>query len=180
MSNSDGLLAVGPPPLTQIAADCALDLIDFMAAVVRGVDLIDVTDAMRQIWRNYLATYYQMLPLGDRYWFANAPGALANLNMMWPQLPPMSREMYRQMWAMSLPATLQFIEPVLREAQQQQVWHLAHLTDTVPQNQPTVSDGGASAIRQLNRMQDQADSLQRFSNRMTDLTIGQIHAMNRR
>jgi hypothetical protein len=180
VTESDGLLAVGPPPLTQIAADCALDLIDFMAAVVRGVDLIDVTDAMRQIWRNYLATYYQMLPLANRYWFANAPGALSNLNMTWPQLPQMSREMYRQTWAVSLPATLQFIEPVLREAQQQQVWHLAHLTENLPQSQPAVSDGGASAIRQLNRMQDQADSLQRFSNRMTDLTIGQIRAMNRR
>lgn len=180
MSDSDGILAMGPPPLTQIAADRALDLIDFMAAVVRGVDLIDVTDAMRQIWRNYLATYYQMLPLANRYWFANAPAALSDLNMMWPQLPQMSREMYRQTWAVSLPVTLQFIEPVLREAQQQQVWHLAHLTENVPQIQPVVTDGGASAIRQLNRMQDQADSLQRFSNRMTDLTIGQMRAMNRR
>jgi hypothetical protein len=85
--------------------------------------------------------------------------------------------MWRQTWATSLPATLQFIEPVLRAAQQQQVWHLSHLTDNVPQNQPAVSDGGAGAIHELNRMQDQAVDLADFATRMTKLTRIQMRAM---
>ena len=177
MAYSEAMLAAGPPPLTELAADCALDLIDFMAAVVRGVDLIDVTEEMRQIWRNYLATYYPQLAPAQRFWFANAPATLSEINMRWPQTPPVTREMWRQTWAMSLPATLQFIEPVLRAAQQQQVWHLSHLTDNVPQNQPAVSDGGAGAVRELNRMQDQAVNLADFSRRMADLTRLQIRAM---
>jgi len=35
---TNGLISRGPPPLTEGAADAALDLIDFMAAAVRGVD----------------------------------------------------------------------------------------------------------------------------------------------
>lgn len=180
MAFGDALLAAGPPPLTQLAADCALDLIDFMAAVVRGVDLIDVTEEMRQIWRNYLATYYPQLAPADRYWFANAPATLSELNVMWPQMPAATREMWRQTWAMSLPATLQFIQPVLEAAQQQQVWHLSHLTDSVPQNQPTASDGEASVIRELNRMQNQAANLMNFSTNMTKLTINQMNVMSGR
>jgi hypothetical protein len=180
MAYGDSLLAAGPPPLTQSAADCALDLIDFMAAVVRGVDLIDVTEEMRQIWRNYLATYYPQLAPADRYWFANAPATLSQLNVMWPQMPAVTREMWRQTWAMSLPATLQFIQPVLEAAQQQQVWHLSHLTDSVPQNQPTASDGGASAIQELNRMQNRAANLMNFSTNMTKLTINQMNVMSGR
>ena len=42
------LLSPGPPPLSLLAADCAIDLIDFMAATVRGVDLLDVTPAVRE------------------------------------------------------------------------------------------------------------------------------------
>ena len=67
MADPNGLIAMGPPPLTQYAADCALDVIDFMAAVVRGVDLIDVTPTMREAWRSHLAVYYPMLASVDRY-----------------------------------------------------------------------------------------------------------------
>src|SRR5437763_14038007 len=98
-----------------------------MAAGVRGVALIDVTEEMRQIWRNYLAQYYPMLAPADRFWFANAPATLAQINATWPQMPLAAREMWRQNWAVSLPGVLQFIEPVLQTARQQQVWHLSHL-----------------------------------------------------
>jgi hypothetical protein len=84
MSNS--LLAVGPPPLTVEAADCSIDVIDFMAAAVRGVDLIDVTPAVRDAWRSYLAAHYPILNPIDRYWFATAPSMLASLRTCWPQL----------------------------------------------------------------------------------------------
>src|SRR4029453_3130397 len=45
------ILSYGPPPLTVEAADAGLDMIDFIAAAVRGVDLIDVTDLVRPRWR---------------------------------------------------------------------------------------------------------------------------------
>jgi hypothetical protein len=104
----------GPPPLSQQAAERAIDLIDFMAAAVRGVDLIDVTPDVRQRWVTYLATYYPMLQPMDRFWFANADTTYANVQANWPQLPPEQQQMYRQAWGPSLGAVLQFIAPVLQ------------------------------------------------------------------
>jgi hypothetical protein len=179
MSSSDQVLSYGPPVLTQEAADCALGLVDFMAAVVRGVDLIDVTEEMRQIWRNYLTTYYPMLAPADRYWFANAPATLANITAMWPQTPAMVREMWRQTWAASLPGILQFIEPVLRAAQQQQVWHLSHLTDNMQNAAPSATHN-PDPVSALQRERHIADNLATFNNTMTGLTNNLMRAMSGR
>lgn len=112
----DIIIAVGPPPLTQEAADRSIDVIDFMAAAVRGVDLIDVTPTVQAAWRARLASYYPTLQLGDRYWFANAPYTYAAIASGWPQLPEMERNLYRQAWAVTLPGLLQFIDPALHAA----------------------------------------------------------------
>jgi len=171
MYDPNVLLSYGPPPLTQLAADCALDLIDFMAAVVRGVDTIHVTETMRELWYTHLANHYPMLPPMDRVWFANAAVSRANLNMAWPQMDPMTREMYRQSWAATLPATLQFIEPVLQAAYLDVVHHSARQVMNQPQQPrqaPSVQSTGDSAI-----------NLGRFSNQMTDLTINLMRSMNR-
>ena len=178
MSSSDQVLVFGPPPLTQYAADCALGVIDFMAAVVRGVDMIDVTEEMRQIWRNYLAQYYPMLAPPDRVWFANAPATLAQINASWPQMPDYAREMWRQTWAATLPPILQFIEPVLQAARQQQVWHLSHLDSVPQQNSPVTysapqTSNPAQAVHQQRQI---ADNLAAFNNRMTFLTTNLMRA----
>ena len=52
------ILAGGPPPLTRAAADAALDVIRFIAAAVRGFDAINITDAVRPLWRAHLASQY--------------------------------------------------------------------------------------------------------------------------
>ena len=70
---ADRLLAEGPPPLTETAADAALDAIDFIAATVRGIDSIDVTPTMRVLWRQHLAEWYPFLPPITRAWYFNAP-----------------------------------------------------------------------------------------------------------
>jgi hypothetical protein len=106
-----------PPVLTQDAADCALGMIKFMAAVGRGVE-INVTEDTRQIWRRYLANNYPMLAPEDQTWFANACETLdANTNMF-PRLAPEMRERIRQIWTTSVLPLLQFTEPVLLAAQQ--------------------------------------------------------------
>src|SRR5262245_16031814 len=109
----NAIIAIGPPPLSQEAADCSIDIIDFMAAAVRGVDLIDVTPAMREAWRSHLAAYYPLLHPADRYWFATAAYRLTAIRNEWPQLPEPVRDMHRQAWAAVLPAMLQLINPVL-------------------------------------------------------------------
>jgi hypothetical protein len=113
---TNGLISQGPPPLTEGAADAALDVIDFMAAAVRGVDTIDVTPAVRGKWHEHLAVYYPMLNPADRFWFANAPFTLAAIQTGWPQLTELQQNVYRQAWAMSLPAMLQLVDPVLQAA----------------------------------------------------------------
>jgi hypothetical protein len=180
MSTADPILAFGPPPLTQYAADCALGAIDFMAAVVRGVDLIDVTEEMRQIWRNYLAQYYPLLTPADRIWFATAPSTLAQINAVWPQMPLPTREMWRQNWAVTLPGILQFIEPVLQTARQRQVWHLSHLTDNIPQQSsaPTyaIEQPTAQPVQAVHQQRQIADNLAAFNNRMSFLTTNLMRA----
>ncbi len=192
MSSPEQVLSFGPPALTQYAADCALGVIDFMAAVVRGVDLIDVTEEMRQIWRNYLAQYYPMLAPADRFWFANAPATLSQINAYWPQTPPYAREMWRQTWAATLPGILQFVEPVLQAARQQEVWHLSHL-DTPPQATQNYSAAPqayvppaqpayvapaqpANPAAAVHRQQQIADNLSAFNNRMSFLTTNLMRA----
>jgi hypothetical protein len=111
------LLAGGPPPLTVEAADCALTVIDIMAAIVRGVDLIDVTPQVRQDWRNYLANAYPNLAPQDRAWVANTPAQLRELQHGWSAWPPAVREQIRQTWAVALPGILNFVAPVVATGQ---------------------------------------------------------------
>src|SRR5215475_6233115 len=64
--------------LTQLQADCMLDLIDFMASVVQGGDYLQVNEPVRQIWRAYIANSYPMLQPVDRNWLINSPAIYAN------------------------------------------------------------------------------------------------------
>ena len=80
---ANGPISAGPPPLAEGAADAALDVTDFMAAAVRGVDTIDVTPAVRIKWHEHLGAYYPMLNPVDRVWFANAPFTLAAIQTGW-------------------------------------------------------------------------------------------------
>lgn len=107
------VIAEGPPPLTRQAAEASIDLIDFMAAVVRGIDEIDVTPDVRKRWVSHLTTYYSMLTPMDRFWFASADTTLANLQASWDQSPPQQQEMARQAWAQPVAAVLQFASPVI-------------------------------------------------------------------
>jgi len=113
---ANNVIAEGPPPLSKQAAEASIDLIDFMAAVVRGVDTIDVTPDMRKRWVAHLSTYYPMLPPMDRYWFAMADVSLAALQAGWDQTPPQQREMARQSWEQPIAAVLQFASPVIGAA----------------------------------------------------------------
>jgi hypothetical protein len=113
---TDAILVAGWPPLTMGAADSALDAIDFIAAAVRGVDLIDVTDTVRAIWRRHLAQWYPQLPPATREWYAKAETINLSLRTQWPLLDPMQRAMLLQQWSMELPQMLWLLEPVLAEA----------------------------------------------------------------
>ena len=185
MADPNGLIAVGPPPLTQDAADCALDVIDFMAAVVRGVDLIDVTPTMREAWRSYLAVYYPMLAPVDRYWYASAPYTLGNIQASWPQLPEPMREMYRQSWALTMPGMLQFIDPVLRASHQEAApQSVANLVNTVVNEQQRQASATRPADPELQAQQElfnhhvNAVTLGTWSNVATANTINLMHAIN--
>jgi hypothetical protein len=110
------VIASGPPPLTQEAADRAIDLVDFMAAVVRGVDTIDVTRSLRERWRRYLAAHYASLAPAERTWYATADTTFARLQASWSSFTDEQRSTNRANWAMTLPTVLQFAGPVLQDA----------------------------------------------------------------
>ena len=111
------ILAQGLFPLTQEAADAALDAIDFIAAAVRGYDAIEVTNIVRPIWRQHLAYWFPQLHPAAQQWYANAPQMLASIHAQWPQLNSWQRDTVLQQWAIELPQMLWMIDPVLAQAQ---------------------------------------------------------------
>ncbi|HVR25553.1 MAG TPA: hypothetical protein VMU26_19825 [Candidatus Polarisedimenticolia bacterium] len=114
MRVDNNILAAGPPPLTVEAADRSIDLVDFAVAAVRGIDLIDVTPAVREAWRHFLTAHYQLMDLEHRSFFANAPVMLGNIRSQWNLMPPLQQAALRQMWASVLPEMLSWIDAALQ------------------------------------------------------------------
>ncbi len=173
----------GPPVLTVEAADAALDMIDMIAATVRGVDLIDVTNTVRPLWRQHLAASYSYLPPITRNWYATAPQVLTGLRIQWPMLAPWQQQQLVQQWAFELPQMMAMLDPVLAQAQaiDAQVSVQAHIQDwrnTAAQAQPT--GGYASARQNYEQQQNVAQSLADHSVRMTNLTNTLMQAMSGR
>jgi hypothetical protein len=178
------ILAQGPPPLTQDAADSALDAIDFIAAAVRGYDAIDVTNIVRPTWRNHIAYWYPQLPVVTRQWYANAPQMLAAIRAQWPLLDPWSRSVLLQQWAMELPQMLWMVDPVLAEAQavEMQQAHrqqLDQLRQQASRGRPSAAEAEGHAINELNRRAAVSVNLQNFGTQMTASTIDLMRAYNR-
>jgi hypothetical protein len=177
------ILAYGPPPLTVDAADAGLDMIDFIAAAVRGVDLIDVTDLVRPLWRTQLAYWYPSLPPMTREWYARAPMMLATLRAQWPLLPPAQRAAMVQQWSFELPQMLWLLDPVLAQAQaaemsQQTAANLASVREHASQGRPATTDPEVAAIESLQNKAITNQLLINHSNIMTNATIGLMRAFN--
>jgi len=178
------ILCDGPPPLTVESADAALEMIHFIAAAVRGFDAIDVTNAVRPLWRAHLASSYPHLPIETQYWYVNAPAMLAQIMANWPYLDPWTRSALLQQWNMELPNMLWMLEPVLAEA------HAAEVNESTRALMASMRQQAASApqayvaphadpITELDRLAQQRAQLGNFSTRMTGMTIGLMNAMKR-
>lgn len=177
------ILAQGPPPLTQQAADAALDAIDFIAAAVRGYDAIDVTNIVRPIWRAHLASWYPHLEPVTRQWYANAPQMLASIRAQWPLLDPWRRSAILQQWSMELPQMLWMVDPVLAQAQavEMQQDHRSQLEDmrqVAARGRPVSTDAEAQAIDELTKRSQMTARLQNFSTVMANSTIDMMRAFN--
>lgn len=166
---SPQVLAAGPPPLTDEAADAALDAIDFIAAQVRGIDTIDVTPNMQQLWRQHLAGCFPYLPPPTRAWFANAPFLVTMFQTQWPYLDPMQQQMLRLGWAPQLPFMLQMLAPVLAASGEQ-------LNPAVQQDAQL--DPELQATQDLFNHSMMSTTLEAGSTAMTASTIDLMHAMN--
>jgi hypothetical protein len=171
------VLAQGFFPLTQDAADAALDAIDFIAAAVRGYDAIDVTDVVRPLWRTHLATWYPMLPPLAQHWYANAQQTVASIRAQRPLLNPMQRQAVLQMWANDLPYMLWMVEPVLAQAQalDMQEDQRSQLDDLRAAARPRTD---AEAINELNAGMNNAVRLQNYATGMTANTLNLMNAMS--
>jgi hypothetical protein len=207
---ANAILNYGPPPLTEEAADAALDLIDFIAAQVRGVDLIDVTPTVRPLWRQHLASLFQQLPPWTRNWYASAPLLLATTRAQWPLLDPISRNAVLQQWANELPSMLWMLEPVLALAQLQEhaqkqealsrtltrIAEMRHemmksVADSLREEpaprphapapaQSPQASSERAAIAELERMRAASHNLGVGMTSMTNATIGLMNAMSGR
>lgn len=178
------ILSYGPPVLTDEAADAGLDMIDFIAAQVRGVDLIDVTNVVRPLWRVHLAYWFPHLPPQTRMWYVNAPAAFAALETHWPMLNPMQRSALLQQWSFELPAMLSMIDPVMAQAQAAEMSQNTaatlsalrqHAMSGAPQSAPQQSD--AEVMQGLANRAAQTQGLINYSNTMANLTINQMRNM---
>jgi hypothetical protein len=179
------LLHDGPPPLTSDAADAALDAIDFIAAAVRGVDLIDVTPIVRPLWHTHLATWYPYLPPPTRAWYASAPIILQSIRGQWPLLNPWQRAQILQQWTFELPQMLAMLDPVLAQAQsiamsQAAAAQVADLRQQATSSPITYTPPPQTqAANEVSRQNAITRSLMDHNNRMADLTTGLMRAMNR-
>lgn len=166
---SPQVLAAGPPPLTEEAADASLDAIDFIAAQVRGIDTIDVTPNMEALWRQHVASCFPYLPPWTRAWFANAPFLITMLRTQFPYLDAGQQQMLRQSWAAELPYMLQMLAPVLAASGEQ----------LNPAVQPDVQlDPDLQATQDLFNHSMVSTTLEAGSTSMTNATIGLMNAMS--
>jgi hypothetical protein len=159
-------------------------MIHFIAAAVRGFDAIDVTNAVRPLWRAHLASCYPHLPVETRYWYVNAPAMLAQITANWPYLDPWTRSALLQQWNMELPNMLWMLEPVLAEA------HAAERNESTRARMAAMRKQASSArsanvasqadpITELNRLARHGVQLANFSTRMTGMTIGLMNSTKR-
>jgi len=172
---ASNILAFGPPPLTQQAADAAIDTIGFIAAAVRGVDTIGVTEVVRPLWRIHLANWYPQLEPSTREWYANAGAMLANLRSQWPLLPPWQRNSLLDQWAFELPQMLWMLEPVLAQAQAVEtraniVSGLAALRQQASQP-PAAASGQPKALDALSNGSRMTSMLESYSVHMATSTM---------
>jgi hypothetical protein len=161
--------------LTQMQADCALELIDFMAAATRGADLIQVDEPMRQIWRMYLVNLYPSIPQQGRTFLANAPMMFYNVNVAWPQLTPAVQNQYRRAWAAVLPPVLDFIQPVVAAARQHESWQAAQDTSA---SYGSVTSQPSDPVADYRRQQAISNSLQVHNSIMTNNTLNLMNSFN--
>ena len=175
------ILCDGPPPLTVESADAALEMIHFIAAAVRGFDAIDVTNAVRPLWRTHLASCYPHLPIETRYWYVNAPVMLGQITANWPYLDPWTRSALLQQWNMELPNMLWMLEPVLAEAHAVETnestrARMASMRQTASTARPANAASHGDPIAALDKLAQQRAQLGNFSTRMTGMTIGLMNS----
>lgn len=192
---SQSILCYGIPPLTEDAADAALDMIHFIAAAVRGFDAIEINDVVRPLWRTHLAAWYSQIPFETRNWYANAPAMLANVAAQWQLLNPWQRAGLIQQWNFELPNMLWMLEPVLEQAHALEIpesvrdaiagLRQAAAPAAAPPDAAVMQDQATSnqltpnqAVQELGRQSDIAAQLASFSTRMNNLTLTQMHAMS--
>jgi hypothetical protein len=178
------ILAQGPPPLTQGAADAAIDAIDFIAAAVRGYDAIDVTAIVRPIWREHLSCWYPYLEPATRQWYANAPAMLASIYAQWPVLNDWQRAAVLQQWNLELPQMLWMLDPVLAaaqavEMQEAQRSRLDAFRNTGLTWQPDSAASDTEVLESLNSHSAMTARLQDYSTTMANSTISLMRAFNR-
>src|SRR5262249_51453443 len=117
-----GLLSLPIPAraqaLTPQAADCALSLAVFRILQVTGVILAPPPETL-SVWRDWLISRHPALP--DPYLVANACSEVSSLPKNLAQMPPVERELWRNIWAASLPHDLALLEPLSPRAQQLRV-----------------------------------------------------------
>ena len=173
--NQTVLAISGGQQLTQIQADCALELIDFMAAVTRGVDLIQVDEPMRQMWRTYLVNLYPGIPQQGRAFLANAPMMFYNVNVAWPQLAPAAQNQYRRAWATVLPPVLEFVQPVVAATRQQESLQVAQGAGA---NYGSAASQPTDPVADYRRQQAISNSLQVHNSIMTNNTLNLMNSFN--
>jgi hypothetical protein len=181
---SELILAQGPPPLTEAAADAALDAIDFISAAVRGYDAIDVTNVVRPIWRAHLTYWYPQLPPETRVWYANAPQMLASMLATWPLLDWSQRQPFIRRWTVELPYMLWMVDPVLAEAQAvemniEQRRQLDSLREEALRGQANEAVADQKAIETFAQRAQMSNAFQKYSKAMATSTIDLTRAFNR-
>jgi hypothetical protein len=103
-------LVDGDPPLTRQMADAQLEVLCFMAAVVRGAEPVAVPKAVKDEWAGHLQEGWASLNDGQKKLVANTPLLWAAIRAGWPQMPNQDKEKWRRQWEKDLGPLLKKVE----------------------------------------------------------------------
>jgi len=103
-------LVDGDPPLTRQMADAQLEVLCFMAAVVRGAEPVAVPKAVLNEWAGHLKEGWASLNDEQKKSIANTPLLWAAIHAGWPQMPDEDKEKWRRQWEKELGPLLKKVE----------------------------------------------------------------------
>jgi hypothetical protein len=100
-----------------------------------------------------------------------------NVNVAWPQLTPAAQNQYRRAWAAVLPPVLEFVQPVVAAARQQESLQVAGAQGPAA-SYGSVASQPSDPVSDYRRQQEISNSLAVHNSIMTNNTLNLMNSFS--